>query len=303
MERKSVDIPLCSRSGALFLAVFLLSSYTAAQKKDFQWVNPPSGETNPRLHHGSFRSPSMRLDVGYFIYLPPGYEETVNGQTRYPVVYFLHGGRHGNEKSGAKLVDQLDEQIRSGLVSPRIYVFNNGGELSHYDYGGSLGETAFVAELIPHIDCTYRTIPTRFGRGIEGISMGGRGTARIMFRHPELFCSAIPIAAGHQREKRISEGGSQETLGVTLDSTNNSWDLARQYPSDSTLPPLEILVVVGTKDPNYQANLEWMAHLRSLAIPFQSLIIPDTPHSMIEVYRNAGSEIMRFHERCFGQTR
>jgi len=244
----------------------------------------------------------MQVVVGYFIDLPPGYEELANRQKRYPVVYFLHGGRQGNEGAAVKLVDQLHERLRSSLVPPRIYVFNNGGKLSHYDYREFLGESALVKELIPHIDRNYRTIPTRLGRGIEGISMGGRGTARIMFRHPELFCSAIPIAGGHQREKLVSEMTRQDADGVVLDSANNSWDLARQYASDPTLPNLEILVAVGTKDFNYQANLEWMAHLRSLPIPFQRLIIPDTPHSMIDVYRNAGNEIMRFHERCFGQT-
>ena len=64
---------------------------------------------------------------------------------------------------------------------------------------------AFIKELIPHIDKTYRTIASRKGRAIEGFSQGGRGTARHMFKYPELFCSVAPMGGGHQHEKRISE--------------------------------------------------------------------------------------------------
>ena len=49
------------------------------------------------------------------------------------------------------------------------------------------------------------TIASRKGRGIEGFSQGGRGTTRIMFRHPELFCSAAPGGGGFATEKKISE--------------------------------------------------------------------------------------------------
>ena len=147
----------------------------------------------------------MGVDVGYVIYLPPGYEDAVNAARRYPVVYWLPGGRLGSELRNIFLAENWDRHIRSGRVPPRIYVLVNGGRLSHYDYDGSLGETAFVKELIPHVDRTYRTVGNRWGRALEGFSSGGRGTARIMFKYPEVFCSAAPMGGGHQREKDNSE--------------------------------------------------------------------------------------------------
>ena len=39
----------------------------------------------------------MGTEVGYRIYLPPGYEESERKKNRYPVVYYLHGGRPGSE--------------------------------------------------------------------------------------------------------------------------------------------------------------------------------------------------------------
>ena len=198
----------------------------------------------------------------------------------------------------------FDRAIESSVVPPRIYVFVNGGRHSHYDYGEFLAETAFVQELIPYVDRNYRTIAARSGRAIEGFSAGGRGTARIMFKYPDLFCSAAPMAGGHQQEKLVFEGRSEESnSAILLDSGYSSWGLAGQYAALVGVTELSILVVVGTDDFNYEANLEWMAHLGSLGIRFEREIVPNTPHSAIQVYDKVGDEIMRFHERCFAQVR
>ena len=64
----------------------------------FSWVNKPTkAYENLPIDHETFRSDSMGTDVGYCIYLPPGYASTKNIQKRYPVVYYLHGGRPGSE--------------------------------------------------------------------------------------------------------------------------------------------------------------------------------------------------------------
>ncbi len=63
-----------------------------------------------------------------------------------------------------------------------------------------------MKEVIPHIDKTYRTIGKREGRAIEGFSQGGRGTTRIMFKYPELFCSAAPGGQGAGEETFCSYG-------------------------------------------------------------------------------------------------
>lgn len=195
----------------------------------------------------------------------------------------------------------FDEWMQSGKVPPRIYVFVHGGRLSHYDYQESLAETAFVKELIPHVDRTYRTLPYRRGRAVEGFSIGGRGTARILFRYPELFCSGVAIGGGHQHEKRVSENNGEESDGVVLEPGYNSWDLARRYASGENLPSLSLLVVVGTADFNYQANIEWMGHLQSLDIPFERFIVGEAPHSADHLYEKLSDKIMQFHQKCFAK--
>lgn len=271
------------------------------KRAPFRWVNPLKTEL-PGVTHATFRSPSMKRDVGYCIYLPPDYNKPQNKDRRYPVVYYLHGGRPGSEIKSVRLSRIMHSHIAAGRVPPMIYVFVNGGPVSHYnmpDRKDAQGADVFVKELIPHIDASYRTIAARRGRGLEGFSQGGRGTTRIMFRHPELFCSAAPGGAGYATEKRISESGGRESDSLVFAEGDNTWDLARQYAADPNRPPLKILIHVGTKGFNYENNLQYMKFLESLEIPFQRVIAEDAKHSAQEIYQLHGLEIMKFHAQNF----
>lgn len=296
------------------LTLVVVSSSAFAQKssndkkpakkspKPFRWVNPlPKGNWPDGLKHGTFKSPSMKVDVGYCIYLPPGYSAKQNAQKRFPVVYYLHGGRPGGETKSIKLTTHIDKAMQGDDVPGMIYVFVNGGKVSHYNTPqfDSMGEDVFVKELIPHIDATYRTIAKRESRGLEGFSQGGRGTTRIMFRHPNLFSSCAPGGAGHSTEKSISENNGRENENLIFAEGYNTWDLAREYAKNPK-PSLKILVHVGTKGFNYQNNLEYMEFLTSLKIPYERLIVEGVPHSAMLIYEKRGLELMKFHAANFG---
>jgi S-formylglutathione hydrolase FrmB len=55
-------------------------------------------------------------------------------------------------------------------------------------------ETAFIDDLIPHIDATYRTIADRTARIAGGYSMGGYGALRYVLAHPDVFSGAIVLS-------------------------------------------------------------------------------------------------------------
>jgi len=217
------------------IGLVLCPAFVQAQKKGkkpaapFSWVNPiPENKKSPGLQHGTFRSPSMGVDVGYCIYLPPKYEKS---KKPLPVVYYLHGGRPGSEIKSIKMADIFHKYISEGDIKPMIYVFVNGGKVSHYNMPDmdSMGEDIFIKELIPHIDKTYRTVAERKGRGIEGFSQGGRGTTRIMFEYPELFCSAAPGGSGYESEKKVSENDGYENPKLRFQPGHNTYDRARKY--------------------------------------------------------------------------
>ncbi len=244
----------------------------------------------------------MKIDVGYCIYLPSEYSTPGAANKRFPVIYYLHGGRPGSETKSVKLATHIHRLIEDGSVPPMIYVFVNGGPVSHYNMSeriNAMGEDVFVKELIPHIDGTFRTIDQRHGRGIEGFSQGGRGTTRIMFRYPELFGSAAPGGAGHATEKRISEEDGRENDTLVFAQGHNTYDRARLYAKKRS-PPLPILVHVGTEGFNYENNLAYMEFLDTLRIPYQRLIVKDAPHSATKIYEKRGLEIMKFHATNFG---
>ncbi len=267
----------------------------------FRWVNPLKQKL-PGVRHATFRSGSMNIDVGYCIYTPSEYSKPKSANMRFPVVYYLHGGRPGSEIKSVKLVTHIHRLIENGSAPPMIYVFVNGGPVSHYNMSKlshAMGEDVFVKELIPHIDSTYRTVDSREGRGIEGFSQGGRGTTRIMFRYPELFGSAAPGGAGHATEKRISEENGRESDSLVFAPGHNTYDRARGYAKKPS-PSLPILIHVGTEGFNYENNLAYMDFLDTLNIPYQRLIVKDAPHSAAQIYEKRGLDIVTFHATNFG---
>jgi endo-1,4-beta-xylanase len=278
----------------------------AKPEAPFSWVSPlanpvVASKTLPTtVKHATFKSPSMGLEVGYYIYLPPGYEA---GKERYPVVYHLHGGRPGGENKSVRLAGYVDAAVKRGTIKPTIYVFPNGGPVSWYDMPEikhGLGETVFVKELVPHIDATYRTWGTRAGRALEGYSQGGRGTTRIMFKHPELFLSVAPGGSGYGPEKHIQENDGYESANLRfLPVGYNTWDLAKLFASHKDRPALNILIWDGTKCFNYEFNLKFSAYLKELGIPHDFLAIPDVPHTATGSYDVKGDDLMRHHQKTF----
>ncbi|NND96005.1 MAG: 1,4-beta-xylanase [Pirellulaceae bacterium] len=265
----------------------------------FQWVNELPKNHHPLIRHATFRSTSLGIDVGYCILLPREYEQSES--VRFPVVYYLHGGRPGSEIKAIKLADQIVEVMDSAAVAPAIYVFPNGGPVSHYnmpDDPKRQGADVFIRELIPHIDATYRTIASRSGRALEGFSQGGRGTMRLALRYPELFCSAAAGGGGFEAEKRISTEGGYENPNLQFSVGDNAYDLARAYTQQKK-HRLRWMIYVGSKGINYKNNLEYMRYLDFLKIPYERVVIPDATHSAIECYDQAAKTIMRFHAANF----
>jgi endo-1,4-beta-xylanase len=192
--------------------------------------------------------------------------------------------------------------MKSSGLKPAIYVFVNGGPVSHYNMpedDRAQGASVFIDELIPHVDRKYRTIADRSGRALEGFSQGGRGTMRLALRHPDVFCSAAAGGGGYATEKRISESGGVESPNLRFAEGDNTWDLARGYAGRSRGPDVRWMIYVGTKGFNYENNLEYMDFLSSLGIEFERLVVAGVPHSATGIYAKAAERIMRFHVRNF----
>jgi enterochelin esterase-like enzyme len=75
-------------------------------------------------------------------------------------------------------------------VPPFIVVMPGGGSTWWVDGVAVQAQRALVHDLLPHIDGTLRTLPTRQGRMIAGLSAGGYGALLAALQHAERFAAA-----------------------------------------------------------------------------------------------------------------
>ena len=221
-----------------------------------------AGANEPRIRESlSFDSPALGRPMAYSLYLPPGYDE--DGQSRYPVIYLLHG-LGGNEQDwllGAGIADTADALIAEGIMPPVIIVMPDGGDSWYVDSADVGGpgdyETAMTEDLVRHVDETYRTIAGRPGRAAAGLSMGGYGAVRFAFFRPDLFAAAaslsgaiFPDMAGPEDVSQTQRQLFRGVYGTPLDTERfnraNVFGPIADLARTGEAPP--ILLTVGDDD-------------------------------------------------------
>ncbi len=259
------------------------------------WVNVPPADSLPTgVLHRKYRSATMGHDVGYCIYLPPGYES--NAAQRYPVIYSLHGAG-GDETKGLLAAEVLHEGTLAKRWPEMIIVFPNGGKTTLYKDsadGKSMAETTVIKELIPHIDASYRTIAAWHGRCIEGFSMGGRGSTKLAFKYPEMFCSLFNQAGNVYHVTDFFDSppaeGYREYLGndKQLYIENDPYKLLEKN-LDKIKGHLRIQIFCGTQDDGHLPSIrEFHAALLKVGIDHTYFEIEGMAHErtkMINQYR------------------
>ncbi len=135
-----------------------------------------------------FASLTLGRPWDLYIYLPPGYNAS---RLAYPVLYLLHGSG-GDETSWRTGLEVLDAQIRAGKVPSAIAVAPRAA--SWWVDTVEPFERALIGELVPFVDKTYRTIPSRGGRAVAGFSMGGFGALRYALTYPDRFAAAVLLS-------------------------------------------------------------------------------------------------------------
>jgi enterochelin esterase-like enzyme len=223
--------------------------------------------------------------VSYAVYLPPDY---ATSSRRYPVVYLLHG--YTDDESGWIQFGEVnlaaDRAIAEREIPPMIIVMPDGGVTWYVnDISGRVRyEDMFVKELIPHIDATFRTRPSREFRGIAGLSMGGWGTLVHAFRHPELFAAGAAFSAAVWEDEDVI-GMEQDdwdkivgpVLGAGLAGKDrltphfrevSPLDLARSLPEDS-LKKVRYYIDCGDDDFLIKGNCALHLLLTSRKIPHE----------------------------------
>lgn len=260
------------------------------------WNNPPRAP-QPLLRHETYHSAAMDTDVGYNVYLPPGYAED---RARYPVIYWLHG-RNCNESTDQFPARIVDEGIRSGELRPVILVYASGGGKTYYadsPDGKVRAETTVLRELIPTIDRRYRTIARREGRAISGMSMGGFGAMKLALKHPDLFSSVVAFAGGYRPGEVLAHDQP--------DIWQRMWNAdASRFDADTPFAwarrnaarvrgRLGIKMVVGTGDFLLADNRRLHALLDELKIPHAYEEVDGVKHDLPRLSAHVGARGVAF---------
>jgi enterochelin esterase family protein len=142
------------------------------------------------VHHHFYKSNIIGDNRDYYVYTPPGYDPAA--QTRYPVLYLLHG--YSDDASGWTAVGKanliLDTLIAEKKAKPMLVVMPLGYGAPEIvqrtptfgapfrnpelrDRNFTRFRSALIDEVIPAVESSYKVDSSRDARAIAGLSMGG----------------------------------------------------------------------------------------------------------------------------------
>jgi putative tributyrin esterase len=214
-----------------------------------------------------FRSRALDSDLHYLIQLPSGY---ANSRARYPVVYFLHGLPAGPDayKSVAWVGEVLAKERKPVILVVPQGTRRKNGDPEYHDWGpGHNWATALAVELPRWIDSHYRTIASRSGRAIIGLSAGGYGAASLGLSHPALF-SVVESWSGYFEP---TDPTGTKILDLGSEAANDAASIHKQataLEAQFDRFPTFFGFYVGRSDPTFVSeNVELNRELSSAGVP------------------------------------
>jgi S-formylglutathione hydrolase FrmB len=286
-----------------------------------------------RLEDVVLRSPAMQSDVRVYVLLPIGYAR--HRRARLPVLYLLRGGGQTFRAWADHGVEALiDRESVAAHLKPFITVMPDGGLHGFFSdwVGQSPGakgpppaySTYFMDELIPWIDAHYRTLPTRAGRAIAGLSMGGFGAMSFAARYPDRFAvagsfsGAVDTELGYQHQADFFYGRFADICMWGNPSTDRiAWRAVDPTYLAPNLAGVSLYLASGNGRPGeatlgtppgysatealiWQMNRRFAAALRAAHVSFTSSFYGPGAHSWPYWLRDL-RDFLPLMERAFGR--
>lgn len=272
-----------------FLLIALVGSLTYAQTATVR--SPAAGaaqakarQENSRVQTTPFASKLVGKTLPYNVVLPVDYDKPAARGKYYPVLYLLHGlfGHYDNWITHTKLSDYA-------VKYSMIIVTPEGGDAWYTDSGtepAAKYETYVIEELIPDVQRRYRTIETREGRGIAGLSMGGYGALKFGVKHPEMFVfvgslsGALGAASWTEADLRGFEAIWRTLLPIfghedsPMRRANDLHKLYRELTAERIAALPYVYLDCGTEDPLLSSSRSLAAILLERKIPHEYRRLP-----------------------------
>lgn len=252
----------------------------------------------------TLKSEILGVEKTYTIYLPDGYKKS---KENYPVLYLLHGAKGTDsvwaDKERGNAQEIADAEIAAGRAKKMIIVMpdargigerNAGKNMGYFNVEGWRYMDFFFEEFIPHIDKTFRTIASKEGRAIAGLSMGGGGSIVYAQRHPEIFNAAYSTSGLLDHRYRSTTPANYDIGWL--------WSVAQTSPVEflrnATNEQLEKLRSVrwmldcGDDDRIISTNISFFVEMKREKVPVE-FRVRDGKHNWV-FWRESLPEILAF---------
>ncbi len=245
-----------------FLLLFAILSTLATQAAKIDTLEIKSAAMNTNLHAG--------------VVVPDSYKK--QKKAAYPVLYLLHG-YSGDFRDW--LIKVPDKTVLTSLADQyqMIIVTPDGGFGSWYLDSpldrASQYETFITKELVQEVQTKYRTLTSREGRFISGLSMGGHGALYLSARHSDLYLAAASMSGA--LDIASIQGDLVKSMETLLGPKAQNYEKFAQNSVVNMVPqlkasPVKILFDCGVDDFLIESNRE--LHRR--------LVIEKVPHEYNE---------------------
>ena len=248
-----------------FSNIFIISD-EKGDKGDLYKVNEvPHGN----LSKVWYNSPTLKMQRRMTIYTPAGYDKG----GKYPVLYLLHGAG-GDENAWSELgraAQILDNLIATGKAKPAA---------------ASIPES--FMDIVNYVDANYRTIKTRAGRAVCGLSMGGGHTFHVSLLYPNTFDYYGLFSAG-------LHWGKGQIMGTPFaDQIKDDADFAKKSARLFGSKPKLYWMGMGKTDFLYQSTVDLRAFWDSKGYKYE-YVETDGGH----IWRNWRIYLTMFAQKIF----
>jgi len=272
---------------AIFLLLWLVPVTAQPQARQLMLQAAPIPEG---LETDEFFSPSVARSMKFDIVLPPGYDAGDAAGERYPVLYLLHGYMQNYTVWGRN----LGAAFYARNLGDLILVLPDGGNTWFVNYAVSDNgqsndwEDYLVEDLVQYVDSNYRTIASREGRAIAGLSMGGYAAFTLALRHPQKFVSMGSTSGALSHARTAAQALRQ---GIDLRPRQRSAQMEAQIAeADRFVAQLIDIPGFSTQEERTPSGLQFATPEQAAAHdPFE--ILYNVPKSQLpHIYLDAGTE-------------
>ncbi len=265
----------CIRAGLIIAVCLSLSAYAQKSAAPLAQVT----ETESTVQTVQFQSKLVGKTLPYNVILPIGYNWRGARSRHYPVLYLLHGlfGHYDNWATRSKL-PQYAARYQMIIVTPEGHDnwYTDSATVPSDKY-----ETYILEELIPDVQRRFRTLRTRAGRAIAGLSMGGYGALKFGVKFPDRFVFVGSLsgafgAASWKRAELTAFDSIYRTLVPVFGPENSStrtandvYKLYRNLPAGRIARLPYIYLDCGTEDPLLPASRILAEVLTNRKIPHE----------------------------------